>query len=365
MSGPRAVALVRRGYSPTGGAEKFLGRFAAAARAGGHEVLLVNDRPWPAAACGGAAQQTLPARGPWEFARAVARWRETWRDGLVFSLERLFSADCYRAGDGVLAAWLRRRAVYDPRWESWLRSFFPKQRRMLELEKHCFSARDTGAVIVNSNMVAREIAAYSDYPSDRVHLVRNAVPEDFAAGAPPRAEARRRLGLPEDGFVAAFVGTGWKRKGLRFAVAALCRARVPGAVLAVAGRGPQRAHRSPGVVFLGPQGDVRPLLAAADVFILPTVYDPFSNACLEALALGRPVITTAANGCAEILDEGMTGSVAAEPHDVAALAAALEYWSADGRVIAAEEACRATAARFTLADNVRRTMEILESARPG
>jgi len=364
LSAARPIALVRRGYSPTGGAEKFLGRFAAAARDHGHEVLLVNDRPWPREACGGVAQRTLPARGPWEFARAVAHWRGTWPDGLVFSLERLFSADCYRAGDGVLAAWLQRRAVYDPGWESRLRSFFPKQRRMRQLEQHCFTGRDTGAVIVNSNMVAREIAAYSDYPSDRVHLVRNAVPDDFAAGVPARDEARRRLGLPGDRFIAAFIGTGWKRKGLRFAASALRRARLPGAVLAVAGRGPERRHRAPGVAFLGPQKDVRPLLAAADVFILPTVYDPFSNACLEALALGRPVITTAANGCAEILEEGITGSVAGEPHDVATLAAALHYWAEGERAAEAEAACRAAGGRFTLADNVRRTMEILEHTRP-
>lgn len=365
MSGRRPIALVRRGYSPTGGAEKFLGRFAAAARAEGHDVLLVNDRAWPAEACGAVPQQTLPSRGPWEFARAVAQWRETWREGLVFSLERLFSADCYRAGDGVLASWLQRRAVYDPSWETLLRSFFPKQRKMLQLERHCFSAGDTGAVIVNSNMVAREIAAYSDFPSDRVHLVRNAVPDDFAAAAPSRLDARRLLGLPEDRFIAAFVGTGWKRKGLRFAASALRRSRLPGALLAVAGRGPERLHRGPGVVFLGPQRDVRPVLAAADVFILPTVYDPFSNACLEALALGRPVITTASNGCSEVLQEGVTGSIAGEPHDVATLAAALHYWAEDGRAAAAEESCRATAGRFTLAENVRRTIEILETTRPG
>jgi len=363
VSRRRPIALVRRGYSPTGGAEKFLGRFAGAARAAGYDVVLVNDRPWPADACGGVRQETLAARGPWAFARAVERWRATWQDGLVFSLERLCGADCYRAGDGVLASWLRRRAVYDPPWEKWWRAVWPKQRQMLQLERHCFSVRDTGAVIVNSNMVAREIADTFGYPADRVHLVRNGLPADFAEGAPTRADARRQLGLPEHGFIAAFAGTGWKRKGLRFACEALAAARVPDAVLAVAGRGPERLHRGAGVIFLGPQADVRPLLSAADVFILPTVYDPFSNATLEALAMGRPVITTEANGCAEILQEGVTGSVVREPHDVAALAAALSYWSEEGRADAAAEACRAAAARCSLTDNVQRTMEILERVR--
>jgi len=363
VSARRPLALVRRGFSPTGGAEKFLARFAAAAHGAGREVLLVNDRPWPDDALGGLRQLTLPARGPWRFARAVAQWRESWDGGAVFSLERLFSADCYRAGDGVLASWLQRRAVYDPAWETRLRALLPKQRHMLQLEKHCFAAGDTGAVIVNSNMVAREIAAFSTYPPERVHLVRNGLPEDFAEGAPEREAARHMLGLPKDAFVAAFAGTGWKRKGLRFAVAALAGCGLPHARLAVAGRGPERDVRAPGVVGLGPQRDVRPLLAAADVFILPTVYDPFSNACLEALAMGRPVITTAANGCAEILGERVTGSVVREPHEVESLAAALRYWAEDGRSAAAAEACRAAAAQCSLAENVRRTLEIIESAR--
>lgn len=363
MSGARPIALVRRGYSPTGGAEKFLSRFAAAARRAGREVVLVNDRPWPEDALGGMPQQTLPARGPWAFARSVERWRPSW-DGLVFSFERLLAADCYRAGDGVQAAWLRRRAVYDPAWEVWMRKFLPKQRHLLRLERHCFSARDTGAVIVNSRMVEREITEIFSYPRERIHLVRNGLPDDFAEGAPARDEARRALGLPERAFVAAFAGTGWKRKGLRFAQAAVAEASLPRAVLAVAGRGDARAHRAPGARFLGPQRDVRPLLAAADVFILPTVYDPFSNASLEALAMGRPVITTRANGCSEILREGETGSVAPEPDDVAALATALRYWAEGDRAAEASGACRAAAAECSLAENVRRTLEILESVRP-
>lgn len=358
MIPPRPVALVRRGYSATGGAEKFLARFAAAARDSGREVLLVNDRPWPEEALGSVPQQTLPARGPWAFAQAVEHWRGGWKKGLVFSFERLLSADCYRAGDGVHAAWLRRRAVYDPPWEVWMRRVLPKQRQLLCLESHCFSARDTAAVIVNSRMVGREIGEHFHYPPDRVHLVRNGLPEDFAAAIPDRSAARRALGLDDRVFLAAFAGTGWKRKGLRFAAAALAAAGLPQAVLAVAGRGRESRHRAPGVVFIGPRADVRPLLAAADVFILPTVYDPFSNACLEALAAGRPVITTQANGCAEVLEEGVTGSVVGEPHDVAGLAAALRYWARYSGDPSA--ACRAAAASCSLADNVSRTLAILD-----
>ncbi len=354
----KPIAIVRRGYSPTGGAEKFLARFAAAARQSGREVRLVNDRPWPAEALAGVPQQTLEARGPWAFARAVESWRRGWKNGVVFSFERLLSADCYRAGDGVHAAWLRRRAVYDPRWEVWMRRMLPKQRQLLKLETRCFSARDTGAVIVNSRMVGNEIGELFHYPSNRVHLVRNGLPEDFASALPDRVTARGALGLDDGVFLAAFAGTGWKRKGLRFASAALGAAGLPHAVLAVAGRGNEHRHRAPGVVFLGPQGDVRPLLAAADVFILPTVYDPFSNACLEALAAGRPVITTRANGCSEVLEEGATGSVVEEPHDVAGLAAALRYWAGSSRD--ASVACRAAAASCSLAENVSRTLAILD-----
>lgn len=361
----RRIALVRRGAPGSGGAEKFLARFAAEAVAAGREVLLVNDRPWPEEAAAGLPQHTMRARSPWAFAQKFARWRAAWGDGLVFSFERLLAADCYRAGDGVHAAWLRRRAAYDRWWEVALRRLMPRQHQILGLERHCFSPRDTGAVIANSRMVEREILEMFGYPANRIHLVRNGLPADYACGAPGRAEARELLGLSGRGFVAAFVGTGWKRKGLRFAQAALAEASLPHAALAVAGRGDKRRYRAPGAVFLGPQRDVRPLLAAADVFILPTVYDPFSNASLEALAMGCPVITTRANGCSEILCEDVTGSVAAEPDDVPALATALRYWATGGRADAAREACRTAAAECSLADNVRRSLEILEATRPG
>jgi UDP-glucose:(heptosyl)LPS alpha-1,3-glucosyltransferase len=92
------------------------------------------------------------------------------------------------------------------------------------------------------------------------------------------------------------------------------------------------------------------------VFVLPTVYDPFSNACLEALAAGLPVLTTHANGFAEIITEGVHGSIFA-PGDVAALGSALHSWRE--RAAEARERCQALAARYSVAENTRRSLAVL------
>jgi UDP-glucose:(heptosyl)LPS alpha-1,3-glucosyltransferase len=360
---PRPIALVRRGFSPTGGAEKFLVRFAAEARGRGRQLLLVSDCPWPESAREGVPQIVLRGRSAWDFAQSVEHWRESWGNGIVFSFERLLSADCYRAGDGVYEAWMRRRSEYDPFLRVLLRKIERKHFHLLRLERRCFSPRHTRAVIVNSDLVAVEIQRLFGYPKERIHLVRNGLPPDFAHKAPAKGEARRQLGLPESGFVAAFAGTGWRRKGLRFAITALSEARIPGAKLVVAGRGRPPRAAGADTIFLGPVADVRPLLAAADVFILPTVYDPFSNACLEALAMGRPVITTSGNGCSEILREGVNGSVVPRPDDVAALSRALRYWANEDRLDAAADPCRAVLSECSLSQNVSRTLGILETVR--
>ena len=357
----RPIALVRRGYSPTGGAEKFLVRFAAKSQEHGRKLTLITDCEWPASARGDLSQTVLAGRTAWAFANSVEKWRQSWGDGIVFSFERLFSADCYRAGDGVYAAWMRRRSEYDPFLRVLVRKLARKHFHLLRLERRCFSPRHTASVIVNSNLVAAEIVQMFGYPGTQIHLVRNGLPSNFADNAPTKNEARRQLGLPERAFVAAFAGTGWRRKGLRFAIAAVRAAEISGAKLVVAGRGRPPSDAGENTLFLGPLADVRPLLAAADVFVLPTVYDPFSNACLEALAMGKPVITTTGNGCAEVLREGVNGSVVGKPDDVAGLSRALRYWANQGRSESAAAACREVLSECSLDRNVSRTLEILDS----
>jgi UDP-glucose:(heptosyl)LPS alpha-1,3-glucosyltransferase len=108
-------------------------------------------------------------------------------------------------------------------------------------------------------------------------------------------------------FCILFLGTGWERKGLSTAIKAM--EMMDDALLLVAGRGPADLYSSPKARFLGPVSDLDALFASADLMTLPTWYDPFSNACLEALAAGLPVITTNANGVSEILTPGIHGEV--------------------------------------------------------
>ncbi len=70
----------------------------------------------------------------------------------------------------------------------------------------------------------------------------------------------------------------------------------------------KRLGLSARVHFFGPQKNVIPFFQAADAFVLPTIYDPFSNASLEALAMGLYTVTSSANGCSEVIGEG-AGSV--------------------------------------------------------
>ena len=81
-----------------------------------------------------------------------------------------------------------------------------------------------------------------------------------------------------------------------------------------------RRHRvAARVTFAGPQADPRPFYGAADVFLLPTLYDPLSNAVLEALACGLPVITSTRCGAGELVAAHRAGVVCGA-RDIGAIA---------------------------------------------
>ena len=348
------IGLVRRGHSPTGGAEAYLIRLGSALKALGHLPVLVTTADWPASRWASDQVVRLEGRTPDEFASAF-RAAKTGCD-IHLSLERVPGCEVYRAGDGVHAAWLARRAAFEPLWRRATRWLNPKHTQLLRLENQVFDPENTRAVIANSRLVRDEIIAHSGFPADRIHVVYNGLSSATRPAA--RTAARALLGLKAKDLCVLFVGSGWERKGLRTAIRAV--EKIDHATLIVAGRGPADAYRSPSAKFVGPTNDLAVLFGAGDLFVLPTYYDPFSNACLEAMAAGLPVITTSANGFSEIIGPGIHGGVVPEG-DASALAEEIEKWRDPRTREDARPACLARAAEFSIERNARETLQILEA----
>lgn len=361
------IALVRRGFSAGGGAERYLSRVADGLRRAGHDPVLVGDVRWPKDRWDGELE-VIEARGPWDFAEQVARRMDRAAWDSVFSLERIFSCDGYRAGDGVHRAWMKRRqAAGGGALRAWFRGLRSKHKQMLALEERLFGDAGARRIIVNSRMVAAEIAEEYGVGDERIHLIYNGYDpgrggESADEGKDARESLRQSMGIPGDALVILFTGSGWERKGLDFLVRALDRLDRRNIHLIVAGRGRmRRGYASERRHFLGTVAHMPPLYAAADLFVLPTLYDPFSNACLEAMRHGLPVLTTTANGFAEIGCDGVHGEAVAAG-DVAALTAALDRWTARDFAPPAREACAAKVSHLTIEANVKRTLEVLEQA---
>ena len=79
------------------------------------------------------------------------------------------------------------------------------------------------------------------------------------------------------------------------------------------------------IIHLDPIDEIEKLYAAADIFALPSIYEPFGNANLEALASGLPIITSRNCGAAEIITPKKEGIILAEPSDSKAIAEAIDY----------------------------------------
>jgi UDP-glucose:(heptosyl)LPS alpha-1,3-glucosyltransferase len=330
------VALVRSRYDPAGGAERFVQNAIRALRSQGASLTIVT-RHWPGH--DGSAITVDPFHvgslwRDWGFARAACRELAKRHFDLVQSHERIPCCDLYRAGDGVHAQWLEERARVQGAAAALATRVSPHHRYVLHAERALFTSPRLRAVICNSQMVQREIAARFATPADRLVLIRKAVDSStFHPGlrGEQREAVRQQLGIPREARVVLHVGSGFERKGVAALLGAVAAARSQ-PWLVVAGRDKRsaayiaRAKRlgiEPRVRFVGSVSDVRPYYACADVFALATLYDPQPNAVLEAMACGLPVVTTPKCGAAELLQEGVSGHVR-DALDVAGLAEALD-----------------------------------------
>lgn len=303
------IALLRRRFSPTGGAERYLLRLASGLVAQGHHLTLYCE-DWTPRENPFQEVKKVESNDPIGFAQRIANLPLRDRHDIVFSLERVPVCDLYRAGDGVHAEWLGYRRAFHPLMGTVRSALRGKNRQICELEAKVFATAGARHVICNSRFVADQITQRFDYPASRITIVPNGVPyNQFSTG--DRKLGRQALKLAADDYVILLVGAGAERKGHAIARDAVKRMKNPQAKLVIVDSPPPVAMPH--------------VYAAADVFLLPTLYDPFANVTLEALAAGLPVITSAQNGASEILTNETNGFILPRADDDMLLVHLLEH----------------------------------------
>ncbi len=362
------LALVRAKYNPFGGAERFLNDAVEALSASEPPVALtLFTREWPAQGGGAMAHRIVNPgyltstgrdRG---FADAVRRAVTAESFDLVQSYERLSGAHIYHAVDGVHAEWLAQRRRIQGALGRFGVAINPHHRYVLEAERAMFASPSFKAAICISAMVRDDILRHFKVDPAKLHVIYSGVDAQKFSPANRdqfRVAKRTELGIPQNAPLAIFVGSGFERKGLAAFLRALAGNVSSGAVRAanwyglVVGKDKRAARyqslaRSLGiadrVVFTGGVSDARPYYGASDVFVLPSIYEPFGLVYLEALASGLPVIASKSSGAAELIQAGKNGFVT-DALDSAAIRAGMDAVLADPGMAAS---ARGSALPFT------------------
>ena len=241
------------------------------------------------------------------------------------------------------------------------------------VQRRAWSAADK--VLAVSTRLAERMSAETGFPLPKIQTIRNGV--DLARfGRVSRFAAREVLGLPPGEPVIGTMGRLVPVKdqaSLLEAVRLLNDQGLQPTVI-IAGEGPLRSDleaqaTAAGLIdrvkFLGHRPDPEVVMAALDVFVLPSISEGLPNTVLEAMASGLPVVVTRVGGVDELLEHGVTGFLV-PPREPNALARTLGTLLRDGAL----QRSTGTAARiraeteFALSAMIRRYEALYTTAAP-
>jgi glycosyltransferase involved in cell wall biosynthesis len=195
-----------------------------------------------------------------------------------------------------------------------------------------WSLRHADALISISSFVADTLVV-SGHDADRLYVVRNGIDPRRWTPGDGRAQGRDEFAVPDDSTLVVTVCRLFPEKGPGLLISALARVAAdhPNVRLLVVGqemvpgyadeltRRAEDLGLADRVVLTGRRNDVEQLMAAADVFAMPSLEEPFGLVFLEAMAMELPVVALRSGGAPEVVDDGVTGLLS-PPGDVDALA---------------------------------------------
>ncbi len=339
----RVLIQIERFSSREGGAERYAVDLARGLAGAGVEVYAAATR-FEGVPEGVEAIRIDPFPGPkalrvYDFGRRCALLHPDF--DVVHGLIKTWAVDVHHPHTGSHAASLegldrsapsRGRACA----AKFARALSLRQAVFRWIEREQYGRGRAKRYLAVSERVAREMVDRHGAEADRVRVLYNPVDASrFTPGkAGERARARERIGVDGDRLQFLFAAHHFRLKGLWPLLRALSRLGRKDWDLLVIGRGKagpfRRRARALGlgeaVRFFGGVADPERYYRSADVFVLPTFYDPCSLTVLEGMASGLPVLTSRWNGASELLEAGREGLVIDDPSDVRALADRLAFF---------------------------------------
>ena len=205
------------------------------------------------------------------------------------------------------------------------------RRSMVFAEKAVFGRKAARVrIVVSQRMKEDFINHYGDAARD-VAVIPNGV--DLEVFTPVNRQAyrhsvRQEHGISDNDVLLLFVGGDWERKGLCFAIEALSLLPGSDVRLLVVGRGDKSFYSQLAeskrvenrITFVSGKANIREYYAASDIFLFPTLYEPFGLVILEAMASGLPVITSRIAGAAELMNDGHDCLLLDDPTDAPSIA---------------------------------------------
>lgn len=244
----------------------------------------------------------------------TARWIKKYKPNIVLGIDRTSNQTHIRAGNGVHRAFLEKKKRYLKR-SFLLDKLNPLNWLILKIEKKSFENPLLKKIIVNSQMVKDEILKYYAVSPSKILMIHNGTEwekyeQPFLESFQIQQDLKKRFNIDPNRFTFLFVGNGYKRKGADLLIKAASLIDMDFHIIFIGKEKRINKYEKLAnslnvnkITFLGYQTDLVSYYQMADCFILPTIYDPFSNVILEALSMGLYSITSKENGAHEIINE--------------------------------------------------------------